>query len=322
MADDLTTQSATPATIPASSVIATDEAAGAHVQIVKLAQSGDGVRTPISADADGMLVNLGSNNDVTVTGTVTADTELPAAAALADAASNPTTPISGAALLAWNTATWDRVRSAGDNADGVSTATLGRLTVNAKSQVFNGSNWDRLRGNTSGLYVHGTVAHDAADVGNPVKVGYKAVAHGTTPTAVAAGDRVDSIANRSGLPFVIAGHPNVVTIRANYTTAQTDAAIVSVSAGTKIVVTACSIGVDNACSVDVAVRIGFGAASTPTTTGVFASHPGFAAGSGIVLGSAAGILGIGADGEDIRITSEVPTGGSIDVVISYYTVSS
>jgi hypothetical protein len=72
MADNLTTQSATPATIPASSVIATDDAgAGGHVQVVKLAISTNGSATPLTADnTDGMLVNLGANNDVTVTGTV------------------------------------------------------------------------------------------------------------------------------------------------------------------------------------------------------------------------------------------------------------
>jgi hypothetical protein len=52
--------------------ISTDDAgAGGHVQRVKLAYSADGVATHISADADGLLVNLGTNNDVTVTGTVT-----------------------------------------------------------------------------------------------------------------------------------------------------------------------------------------------------------------------------------------------------------
>lgn len=49
-----------------------DDGSGNHVQIVKLAYSADGGRTPIPADADGLLVNLGANNDVTVTGTVTA----------------------------------------------------------------------------------------------------------------------------------------------------------------------------------------------------------------------------------------------------------
>ena len=45
---------------------------------------------------------------VSVTGTATVDTELPAAAALADGAANPTTPLVGACGLRWNGATWDR----------------------------------------------------------------------------------------------------------------------------------------------------------------------------------------------------------------------
>jgi hypothetical protein len=69
---------------------------------------------------DGILVNLGGNNDVTVTsGAITADTELPAAAALADATANPTVPGVSAFLMGWNGTTWDRV----------DTANTGRLQV-------------------------------------------------------------------------------------------------------------------------------------------------------------------------------------------------
>lgn len=168
----------------------------------------------------------------------------------------------------------------------------------------------------------GNVAHDAVDAGNPLKIGAKAIAHGSNPTAVAAGDRSDLYANRHGIPFVISGHPNILTLRANYTAAQTDTAIITQGAGGKIVVTRVSVTADNANSVDTQARIGFGTANTPTTTGVLLSHPGIAAGSGVVEGSGAGILGIGADGEDLRITSEVPTGGSIDVLVSYYTIES
>lgn len=51
--------------------------------------------------------------DQTTPGTTNlVDTELPAAAALADAASNPTSPMVGVCLLLWNGATWDRVRVA------------------------------------------------------------------------------------------------------------------------------------------------------------------------------------------------------------------
>ena len=73
MADNLTTQSATPATIPASTVIATDDAgASGHVQKIKLVEGTDGSATALTATAaDGLLVNLGTNNDVTVSGVAT-----------------------------------------------------------------------------------------------------------------------------------------------------------------------------------------------------------------------------------------------------------
>ena len=64
---------------------------------------------------DGVLVNLGTNNDVTFSGSV--DTELPAAAALADGAANPTVPGVGAFGMYYNGATWDRML--GDLTDGL-----------------------------------------------------------------------------------------------------------------------------------------------------------------------------------------------------------
>lgn len=64
-----------------------------------------------------VTVDLGVNNDVTVTsGNITADTELPTAAALADNASNPTAPAVGAFGMVWDGATWDR--APGTAADG------------------------------------------------------------------------------------------------------------------------------------------------------------------------------------------------------------
>jgi hypothetical protein len=61
---------------------------------------------------------------------VTADTELPAAAALADGAANPTTPTVGAALEVFNGTTWDRAR--GDITNGLDvdvTRVQGSVTV-------------------------------------------------------------------------------------------------------------------------------------------------------------------------------------------------
>lgn len=68
MADNVTVDNAalTDYLVSADEVIATGEL----LQRVKLAYSADGVATHVTADADGLLVNLGANNDVTVTGTV------------------------------------------------------------------------------------------------------------------------------------------------------------------------------------------------------------------------------------------------------------
>jgi hypothetical protein len=172
--------------------------------------------------------------------------------------------------------------------------------------------------------ITGSLAHDAVNTGanNPLPQGVEAIAHGTNPTAVSAGDVTKLYGNRAGIPFFIGGHPNVVTLEAAYTAAQTDVAIVTVSSGLKIVVTECEVICSNANTVNVGVRVGFGATTTPTTTGVVLTHPGVAPGSGVVRGTGAGIIGVGADGEDLRITCTVPTTGSIRVLVTYYTIES
>jgi hypothetical protein len=192
---------------------------------------------------------------------------------------------------------------------GVKTQIVGLdLGIGGTETLMNGS-----------LPTAGDVAHDAADAGNPVKVGMKAIAY-AAQTAVAAGDRHDMVCDRHGSLFVIGGHPDVVTLEAATTGAQTDVALVTVSAGTRIVVTQVQIVADNANTAFPQVRIGFGAANTPTTTGVVATHPGVPAGGGVARGSGSGILGVGADGEDLRITNAAPTGGSLRVLVTYYTV--
>ncbi len=175
-----------------------------------------------------------------------------------------------------------------------------------------------IAGNGIPAVAAGDVAHDGADSGNPLKIGYQALAVGSSPTAVSAGDRTNGYANVHGIPFVQPGHPNIVTIRATYTSAQTNAAIVSVGAGNKIVITRCSAALGNDVTTSPSVIIGFAAATTPTTTGVLLSHPAMFAGQHISEGNGAGILGIGADAEDVRITTGTITTGSLDVVLSYY----
>jgi len=80
------------------------------------------------------------------------DTELPAAAALANGDANPTTSRIGANLLIWNGVTWDRLRDTFDNADGIPAVGSGLLRVANHNYAWNGTLWDRMRGTiASGL---------------------------------------------------------------------------------------------------------------------------------------------------------------------------
>lgn len=133
----------------------------------------------------------GLDVDVTrVTGTVTVDSELPAAAALADATANPTTTSVGALALLYNGTTWDRMR--GDTTNGLDvdvTRVSGTVTVDSELPAaaaltdafanptapgvgafgmgWNGATWDRLKSSTAnGLQVDvtrvtGTVTVDS-----------------------------------------------------------------------------------------------------------------------------------------------------------------
>ncbi len=229
----------------------------------------------------------------------------------------------GAVMHAWDSATSKVVmlRMAKNFTDGGGGGTAIVVGAAFRNSAETGFSIPTLDANDN-LKIVGDVAHDAADSGNPLKMGAKALAYGTNPTGATANDRTQLYANRAGILHVLGGHPNIITHRVNYTGAQTDAAIITVSAGTKIAVTSILVTADNANTVDVAVIIGFAVATTPTAAGVLIGHPGIAPGSGVARGNGAGVIGVGADDEDIRITSEVPTSGSITIVISYFTVES
>ena len=83
-----------------------------------------------------------------ISGSVTADTEMPAAAALGDGKTNPTTPMVGADLMAYNGTTWDAVRAGlGDGAGATG-------LIHNVAMLYNGSTYDRTRGDTTGLDAH------------------------------------------------------------------------------------------------------------------------------------------------------------------------
>lgn len=224
-----------------------------------------------------------------------------------DVLTMPTTTVTGT-VAATQSGTWTEANSA---------------AIAASLSVVD--DWDN--GASDGASISGDVAHDTADAGEPVKIGAKAIAHGTNPTAVTADDRTNLYANRAGILFTIGGHPNVICKNLNVTDgdgAQTDTALVTVSSGTKIVVTHVTVTADNANTGDVAVRIGFGTANTPSAdaAGIILAHAGVPKGSGVSVGNGAGIIGIGADNEDLRLTCEDPAGGAIDIVVGYFTIES
>jgi hypothetical protein len=133
-----------------SSDLATDDAgAGGHVQIMKLATSTDGSATVIPASTtDGLLVNLGTNNDIT--GTVTAN--------LAAGTNNigDVDVLTLPALVA-GTAFVGKVQITDGTNDAVvdtvhgdaESNTENHLDVAAKLQGYNGTTWDRLRTDTT-----------------------------------------------------------------------------------------------------------------------------------------------------------------------------
>jgi hypothetical protein len=178
-------------------VLSVDDNAGSlTVDNAALSVTGGGVeatalRVTIATDSTGVLSvddNGGSltvDGTVAVSGTVTVDSELPAAGALGDGATNPTTPMIGANAMLFNGTTWDRMR--GDITNGLDvdvTRVTGNVTiVQATASSLNAQ-------------VVGEVAHDGVDAGNPIKVGFQA--RTTLPTAVADADRVNAFADKYG----------------------------------------------------------------------------------------------------------------------------
>lgn len=178
------------------------------------------------------------------------------------------------------------------------------------------------------LRVIGNRDHDAVDAGEVVKIGGVAVSGSATPTSVAAADRTRWIFNQHGIPYILGGHPNLITREFDFgTAAQTDLNLAAalVAADERIYVTRFEALCDNANTVNVSVRCGFGTASVPTASatgvsGMIGSHPGIAPGSGIICGNGAGIIAVGGAGEEPRLTSSAATTGNLHAIITYFLV--
>lgn len=186
-----------------------DSGAGSqHVHGVNLRKSASGGSVEFGTSTDPIRV------DPTGTTTQPVDTELPAAAALADATANPTTPIVGAALQGYNGATWDRLRvdaqknllvglrnSAGADllaslTDGVSS---GSSLLGSGPFLYNGTTWDKQRGNTQNTLLASaarTVTTSSADQTNYNARGLHVV---LDVTSAGTGDITLTIEGKDGL---------------------------------------------------------------------------------------------------------------------------
>jgi hypothetical protein len=100
-------------------------------------------RVKVGFGSDGVLRDVDASNGLPI------DSELPAAAALADATANPTAPAVAAHLMGWNGATWDRVRS---EADAATTAQNLSTSSTANAVTLSGLNADA----TLGVQITGT----------------------------------------------------------------------------------------------------------------------------------------------------------------------
>lgn len=160
-----------------------------------------------------VTVDLGGNNDVTVTsGAITETNSGTIAGDTTSIDGKITACNTGAVVLAAGTAVFGKL-AANDGVDigNVDVASIANVTMS-----------------NAGMQITGDEAHDAADAGNPVKVGHKAVLFNSSapPNAAAAeNDRVNSIADEYGRQYVETTHPNYWDVSADYAGAQTNATV-------------------------------------------------------------------------------------------------
>lgn len=212
---------------------------------------------------DGLLVNLGSNNDVTVTGDALTSLQLiDDVVKTDDAAFTPATDKvamvgaqyddtatdsvnegdAGALRMSGNRNLYTQIRDAAGNERGANVDSNNRLSVKIDNQadgsllgkvnLYDSSNsnaW-QITSRSSGP-VEGSQAHDAASTANPVKVGVKAETSMSGITLVADGDLSDAYGAEDGVQYVrdVPAHPSdfVDATPVTITSSTSDTSVVS-----------------------------------------------------------------------------------------------
>jgi hypothetical protein len=170
------------------------------------------------------------------------------------------------------------------------------------------------------LNFQGDVPHSGEDHGFPIKIGYFAVSHGSSPTSVKVGDRTNGYSNIDGIPFMIAGHPNIVTREVEIDDEVVNYEIVSPNEN-KIIVTECQLLSSSNCGKNISFRMGFGVSVMPVSDGILLSHPGFISGLSVTRGNGSGIIGMGKLNEKLLLTCSNPSPGKVRVLVSYYLIN-
>lgn len=193
--------------------IATDDCTTGQVQLVKLAYSADGDRTHATVDATGILVNLGSNNDVTVTGTVDLGATDNAVLDQIDANTDYGAVVGGGAE-----ATALRVTLANDSTGVLSVDDNGgALTVDNGGtfavQAAQSGSWTNTVTQSTASSLNAQVVGAAADAatasGNPVSLG--ATARTANRTSVSDGQAVRVASDKQGRLVAVGAIRDLVT---------------------------------------------------------------------------------------------------------------
>lgn len=158
--------------------------------------------------------------------------------------------------------------------------------------------------------------HDAVDAGEPVKIGMKAVDFGADPTEVAALDRVDALATRHGIQWVLGGMPNLLRANVTMSTATTSD-LITATASERIIITEVSAFASDDNTGNVAITINHDLSAVDTR---IAKHPAIPVGSGFVEGTGAGVLSVGPVGGKVEVTSDAAQ--TVEVHATYFKIPS
>ena len=313
-------------------VFASDDDGTAQWPYAKLAWGADNTQTKVASGASAIPIQDGGNTitvdgTVAVSGTVTVD---------ASGAAVPVTDNAGSLTVDAPVATPVFVRLS-DGAAAISTLPVSLATVPSHAVTNAGTFAVQVDGaalTALQLIDNASFADDAAfTVGSSGVgvIGGLAVSCGSAPDAADAGDAAAPIMTVHRQQWVIGGHPNAKSCVYNTTGAQTDDTIMAaIAGGTKYAVTRITVALDEATTVGVAVRIGLGTANVPAlgasgadaTDDVLFYHPGLVPGSVHTVGDGSAVLGVGADGAELRVTCEAPTSGTLGIVVTYFPLPS